>query len=73
VELARRYAFAFFFRLMIPFESVVSDRGRLTGVPVSGEALLPGRNAYLDFVCDRILNGVEFFLPPELALPSSKR
>jgi hypothetical protein len=72
VELARRYAFAFFFRLMIPFEHVVSERGRLTGVPVSGEALLPGRDPYLDFVCDRILDGGEFFLPSDIALAAQE-
>ena len=68
VELARRYAFAFFFRLMIPFRHVGSESGRLTGVPVSAEELLPGRDPYLDFVCDRILDGGELYLPSELAL-----
>jgi hypothetical protein len=68
IELARRYAFAFFFRLMIPFAHVATERGRLTGVPVSAEALLPGRDPYLDFVCDRIIEGGELVLPPELAL-----
>jgi Capsule polysaccharide biosynthesis protein len=69
VELARRYAFAFFFRLMIPFKHVQTVGDRLTGVTASAEDLLPGRDPYLDFVCDRILEGGDFFLPPGLAVP----
>ena len=68
VELARRYAFAFFFRLMIPFRHVRNDGGRLANLPVSADELLPGRDPYLDFICDRILDGRDFFLPPELAV-----
>jgi hypothetical protein len=71
IELARRYAFAFFFRLMIPFRHVQSVRDRLTRITSSAEDLLPGRDPYLDFVCDRILNGGEFFLPPGLAVPGA--
>jgi hypothetical protein len=70
VDLARQYAFAFFFRLMIPFRHVETERGRLTGVPNSAESLLPGQDPYLDFICDRILHGGEFLLPAELALPA---
>jgi hypothetical protein len=68
VELARRYAFAFFFRRMIPFRQVRSLGSRVVHVPESAEELLPGRDPYLDFICDRILDGGEFFLPSELAL-----
>jgi hypothetical protein len=69
VELARRYAFAFFFRLMIPFRHVTTIGDRLTGVATSAEDLLPGRDPYLDFICDRILDGGDLFLPPGLAVP----
>jgi hypothetical protein len=68
VELARRYAFAFFFRRMIPFLLVHDVGGRLGELPESGDALLPGKDRYLDFVCDRIVDGGDFFLPPALAL-----
>jgi hypothetical protein len=71
VELARRYAFAFFFRLMIPFRHVGSEGGRLTGVPTSADELLPGKDPLLDFVCDRILNGGDLYLPSDLALVGS--
>jgi len=68
IELARRYAFAFFFRRMIPFNLVRNVGGQLGELPVSADDLLPGRDRYLDFVCDRIVDGGDFFLPPELAL-----
>jgi hypothetical protein len=71
VELARRYAFAFFFRLMIPFKQVRIVNGRLAEVPESAEDLLPSRDPYLDFVCDRIIDGGDFFLPPALALAAA--
>jgi hypothetical protein len=68
VELARRYAFAFFFRLMIPFNHVQNVDGRLGPLGVSADELLPGRDPHLDFICERILEGGDFFLPSELAL-----
>jgi hypothetical protein len=68
VELARRYAFAFFFRLMIPFPQIRTAGDRIVSLPTSADELLPGRDPYLDFVCDRILDGGDFFLPPELAV-----
>ena len=69
VDLARRYAFAFFFRLMIPFAHVRGEGGRLVRVPTSADELVRGRDPYLDFVCERILDGGEFYLPSRLALP----
>src|SRR5262249_6688374 len=72
VDLARRYAFAFFFRLMIPFTQVKTDGGRLNGVTTSAKELLRGSDPYLDFVCDRILDGGDFFLPSNLAIPASE-
>jgi hypothetical protein len=68
VELARRYAFAFFFRRMIPFGLVHDISGRLGELPTSADELMPGRDVYLDFVCDRIIDGGDVFLPPALAL-----
>jgi capsule polysaccharide export protein KpsC/LpsZ len=51
LELAHRYAYAFFFRARIPTRDEIE----------------PGRDPYLDLVCDRILDGREIFLPEELA------
>jgi len=68
VELARRYAFTFFFRCMIPFPSVPTEEGLATAVPNDPERIKPGADPYLDFVCDRILDGAEFVLPDALAV-----
>jgi hypothetical protein len=69
LELARRYAFAYFFRAMIPFAPVDLAAGRPRAVAVSSEQLAPGRDRRLDWICDRILDGQDFGLPDELTLP----
>lgn len=69
-ELARRYAYMYFFRLMIPFPAV-SFEDRPLAVPTSAEALMPGRDPYLDFICDHILDGGDFLVPDELVCPTN--
>jgi hypothetical protein len=66
--LAARYAFAFFFRAMIPFPAVTWWRGRVQSLADAGD-LEPGRDRYLDWVCDRLLDGAPFALGDDLALP----
>lgn len=68
VERARKYAYHFFFRRMIPLPFM-----KPTGVWPPYEIkvstlddLSPGRTAGLDVVCDGILNGSEFVYPAEL-------
>jgi hypothetical protein len=68
VELAWRYAFTFFFRCMVPFPSVAVDGHQVAGLP-GPERIAPGADPYLDWVCDRILDGRSFVLPDELAVP----
>jgi hypothetical protein len=68
VELARRYAFAFFFRLMIPFTPVENRGGDILRLPHGAAELARGSDPHLDFTCDRILDGGELLLPRELAL-----
>lgn len=70
VERARRYAFTFFFRAMIPFPVIQMVNGRPVTVPSTIEDLMPGQDPYLDFVCERILDGGDFTLPDELAVPA---
>ena len=73
VELALRYAFLFFFRFMIPFPMVPLEQGLPRQVPDDPSALRPGADPYLDFVCHRILDGRDFILPDDLALPGRGR
>ena len=68
------------------YESVIAHALRLRGAGVVlltrgggqpicevgwGRRVWPGRDLYLDVVCDRILGGGEFYLPSELALTGS--
>ena len=53
---------------MIPFPSVPTKEGFATAVPSDPERIKPGADPYLDFVCDRILDGAEFVLPDALAV-----
>jgi len=68
VELARRYAYLFFFRLMIPFPLITTlDRGRLRFNFTDLSALRPGANPGLDLICEGILRSKPFLIVP---LPS---
>jgi hypothetical protein len=69
IDLARRYAFTFFFRAMLPFTPVRVAAGHVRSAPSSAAEIAPGADAHLDWICDRILDGAEFTLPDELALP----
>jgi hypothetical protein len=68
VALARRYAFGFFFRWMVPFRPMEVAVGKIGSVTTDAADLEPGRDPYLDFACDRILDGGPFILPDELAV-----
>ncbi len=64
---ARKYAYHFFFRRMIPLGMFEP----LTGAPpyrlniAALDELRPGKSEGLDIVCDGILNGSEFIYPAE--------
>jgi Capsule polysaccharide biosynthesis protein len=67
-ETALRYAHLFFFRFCIPFPAVPIDHGVPSALPQDLDALRPGADPYLDFVCERILDAGDFALPDELAV-----
>lgn len=64
---ARRYAYHFFFRRMIPLEFMIPAEGfppyriQIKGV----DDLRPGRDVGLDIICEGILNGSDFIYPAE--------
>lgn len=72
-ELALRYAFTYFFRTMIPFDPVKAAGGRPQEIVTSAERLAPGRDPYLDLICEGILDGRSFVVPDELALGPNDR
>jgi hypothetical protein len=63
---ARKYAYHFFFRRMIPLEFMEPVAGnppfriRIESI----EDFLPGRHRGLDLICDGILNGTDFVFEP---------
>jgi hypothetical protein len=65
---ARKYAYHFFFRRMIPVLQVSPTGRRRTQFRVDIETLddlLPGRSRGLDVICDGILTGSPFIYPAE--------
>lgn len=61
VALARRYAYAFFFRAMIPFTPVVEPHRASPRLGLKdAKELMPGRNRALDRICRGILEGTPF-------------
>jgi hypothetical protein len=64
---ARKYAYHFFFRRMIPIEFMEPSAGK---IPYhmnlkSVRDLRPGRSCGLDIICDGILKGSDFIYPAE--------
>jgi len=74
IALARRYAFHFFFRRMIPLDFVAPMSGpRRFATRIAGLALLqPGAHTGLDTICNGILLGSPFHMPTAAALALGK-
>jgi hypothetical protein len=73
VERARRYAFHFFFRRMIPLDFVEPAPGtpgfRFAVSDLS--MLMPGASRGLDVICDGILEGTPFVYPAETLITAA--
>jgi len=65
-ERARKYAYHFFFRRMIPLSFMQPDIGGLYRLEIQSiHQLMPGREPGLDVICDGILQGNDFIYPAE--------
>lgn len=63
---ARKYAFHFFFRRMIPLPFLVPTPGSAYALDLPDiEPLMPGNTPGLDVICEGILSGKEFIYPAE--------
>jgi hypothetical protein len=64
---ALKYAYHFFFRRMIPLESIQERKGWPPfGVSINGiHDLAPGKSLGLDIICNGILSGSPFIFPAE--------
>jgi capsular polysaccharide biosynthesis protein len=65
---ARRYAYHFFFRRMIPVDCIEQLHGKKSLFQINAKSLddlRPGRSRGLDIICDGILKGSDFIYPAE--------
>ena len=70
---ARRYAYHFFFRRMIPVDCIEQLHGKKSLFRISAQSLddlRPGVSRGLDIICDGILNGSDFIYPAEKFEPA---
>ena len=66
IERARRYAYHFFFRRMIPLDFITKTNRKHYEVKLDSLAQLNSGNFEgLDVICDGILKGHEFIYPAE--------
>jgi hypothetical protein len=66
LEMARRYAFHFFFRRMVPLPFITSPEPFRFELALNGlSELRPGRYPGLDIICNGILTGTPFVYPAE--------
>jgi hypothetical protein len=66
VKLARRYAYAYFFRLMTPIPYLRLTDFQFAQLPDDEIDLGPGANPYLDLICESVLEGRPLSTPSEL-------
>ncbi|MDA9133109.1 capsular biosynthesis protein [Alphaproteobacteria bacterium] len=67
VDLAKKYAYCYFFSRQVPVSAVFNADAKWWGFQIGDrESLLPGMDPAIDFLCDRILDGKDFIMSPEL-------
>ncbi|MBX9830418.1 hypothetical protein K2X40_00530 [Candidatus Babeliales bacterium] len=64
-NLARQYAYCFFLQRQIPFDIVEHSKNRYFRFD-QADMLLPGNNAFIDFICDSIMAGRDFVMDDAL-------
>jgi hypothetical protein len=66
--LARKYAYCYFIERQIPFPVVYDPNSSWWRFqPNKAYLLLPGKDPFTDFICDRILDGNDFIMSGKLA------
>ncbi len=72
-SLVRRYAYAHFIRRQVPLEIVRDPHSKWWSLQHQRrELLLPGNDPFLDFVCDRLLDGHDFTMGESLVALSGR-
>lgn len=66
-RLARRYAYCYFIQRQVPLPLVRDPESKWWHFQYDQrEQLLPGRSPFVDFICDRILDGKDFIMDDRL-------
>jgi Capsule polysaccharide biosynthesis protein len=66
-RLARQYAYSFFIQRQVPFPVVRDPNSSWWGFQFDKrELLLPGKDPFVDLICDRILDGEDFVMDERL-------
>ncbi|HKY98954.1 MAG TPA: hypothetical protein VJL35_13930 [Gemmatimonadaceae bacterium] len=69
----RKYAYSHFVQREIPLEVVHDPRTKWWGLmPEKRDLLLPGNDAFIQFICDRLVDGKDFNMPEELVAMSER-
>lgn len=63
-SLALKYGYVYFIQKQIPLLPVIKEDLHIDFDKLN--YLLPGKNKFIDFICDRIIDGGDFVLPEEL-------
>lgn len=67
VDLAKRYAYCYFFRRQIPVSAVFNPDEKWWSFQFDKRtSLLPGKDPAIDFICERMMDGKDFIMSPEL-------
>ncbi|MBL8007681.1 MAG: hypothetical protein JNJ56_09125, partial [Ignavibacteria bacterium] len=62
--MALKYGYVYFIQKQIPLLPTINDNLYIDFDKLN--FLLPGKNKFMDFICDRIIDGGDFVLPEEL-------
>ena len=69
----RKYAYSHFVQRQIPLEIVHDQRTQWWGLQHDKrELLLPGSDPFIEFICDRLVDGRDFNMPEELVTLSER-
>ncbi len=67
IDLAKRYAYCYFFRRQIPVSAVFNPDEKWWSFQFDKRtSLLPGKDPAIDFICERMMDGKDFIMSPEL-------
>lgn len=72
VELAKRYAYCYFILRQIPVSVVSNPDAKWWSFQFDKrENLLPGKDVAVDFLCERLLDGKDFIMSPQLEVEAN--